>query len=117
MAPNDSDANLYYRKWFSRQKYMYRRGLITEDELDQARARFQKVEARPSRVQHFVPPEGPKSTRVPMDRMTELALEYLIQQDPADLELDRKLEKAEMFRVAICRWAIDVGWEPPMEEE
>jgi hypothetical protein len=33
------------------------------------------------------------------------------------LNLDRKLEKAEMFRVAICRWAIKADWEPPEEPE
>lgn len=105
------------REWFRRQQHLYRRGLITEQELTQAQVKLQQIESRPSRVQELVPPHGPQSVRVPMDRMTELALEHLLKLDPADLELDRKLEKAELFRIAVCRWAISTDWEPPAKEE
>jgi hypothetical protein len=33
------------------------------------------------------------------------------------LDLGRKLEKAELFRAALRRWALDAGWEPPAELE
>jgi multidrug resistance efflux pump len=104
------------REWFRRQQLKYRRGLITEEELAQAQVRFQQVEGRRSRVQELTPPQGAQSVRVPMDRMTELALEHLMKLDPAELDLDRQLEKAELFRVALCRWAINTDWEPPVEE-
>lgn len=105
------------QEWFRRQQYKYRRGLITEEELAQAQAKLQPGESRPSRVPALLPPHGPQSVRVPMDRMTELALEHLLTLGPAELNLDRKLEKAELFRVAVCRWAISTDWEPPPEEE
>jgi hypothetical protein len=105
----------YQRDWLRRQQYKFRRGLITEEELAQAQAALQQMKDKPSRVPDLIPPDGPQSVRIPMDRMTELALEYLMGLDPKELNLDRKLEKTEMFRVAICRWAIERDWNPPVE--
>ncbi len=45
-----------------------------------------------------------------MDRVTELGLEYI-----QGLDLGRKLEKTELFRVAVRRWALEEGWEPGEE--
>jgi hypothetical protein len=111
MLPIDEPIRLQYqrRRW-ERMQRKFRRGLITQAELDQAEADLKRAEERPRRVQDPEPPLGVKSVRVPMDRITELGLEYLM-----GLDLGRNLEKTEMFRVAVRKWALDEGWEPPEE--
>ncbi len=100
----------YLRRRLKSMEAQVRRGLITYDEFDDFKAELEREEARPRRVQGPEAPVGAKSVRVPMDRVTELGLEHL-----QTLDLGRKLEKAELFRVAIRRWALDKGWEPPEE--
>ncbi len=104
----------YQRDWWEHMKYKCRRGIISHEELKEAKIAFKRrQESRPARLQTPTPAQGAQSVRIPMDRMTELAVEYLLSLDPQDLDLDRRLEKAELFRVAICRWAIKYDWDPP----
>ncbi len=100
----------YLRRRLKRMEHKYRRGLITDQELGEVETDLEREEKRPRRAQNPEPPLGAKSVRVPMDRVTELGLEYL-----QELDLGRKLEKAELFRVAVRRWALEAGWEPPEE--
>ncbi len=102
----------YLRHRLKSMEQKFRRGLITHYEFDDFKAVLEREEARPRRVQDQEPPTGAKSVRVPMDRVTELGLEHL-----QALDLGRKLEKAELFRMAVRRWALDEGWEPPEELE
>ncbi len=102
----------YLRQRLEKMRRHYKIGLITGDEYDQIKDELRAEEARPRRIQDPDPPIGAKSVRVPMDRVTELGLEYL-----QGVDLGRKLEKAELFRVSIRRWALEAGWEPPEELE
>ena len=98
----------YLRRRLARLERKFRRGLIIEAELNQAQADVQREAERPRRIQDPEPPQGAQSVRVPMDRVTELGLDHLM-----GLDLGRKLEKAELLRVAVRRWAIEEGWVPP----
>ncbi len=102
----------YLRRRLKSMEAQVRRGIITHYEFDDFKAELEREEARPRRVQAPEAPVGAKSVRVPMDRVTELGLEHL-----QTLDLGRKLEKAELFRVAVRRWALDEGGEPPEEWE
>ena len=111
MLAIDEPARLQYqRRRLERAERKHRRGLITQAELDQVKADLAAVENQPRRRQDPEPPAGAKSVRIPMDRITELALEHL-----TAVDLGRKLEKAELFRSGVRRWALEEGWEPPEE--
>ncbi len=100
----------YLRRRVARMEKNYRRGMVTERELNQVREALKREEEKPRRVQDPEPPVGAQSVRVQMDRVTELALEHLM-----NVDLGRKLEKAELFRVALRKWALARGWVPPEE--
>lgn len=51
------------------------------------------------------------------ERMSELALAYLMGSDLTRLGRDYKPEKAELSHAAVCRWLIEASSEPPAKEE
>ncbi|MCG3207135.1 MAG: hypothetical protein FOGNACKC_00735 [Anaerolineae bacterium] len=81
-------------------------------ELDKLKLQLKKMRMKPRRVIKLVPPRGPKSKLLPMDRPTELALEFLLSP-----KCPVRCEATEHMRQAIQFYAEELGWEPPEEVE